>query len=74
MVDKKALPGFTISIRGNDKQGSEKFGDELGVIAFDDIPKFLVELGKTVTESGMNYEQFAVEKEDVLKEIIDRYV
>lgn len=74
MIDKKALPGFTISIRGNDKQGYENFGDELGVIAFDDIPKFIVELGKAVTESGMSYEQFAVEKEDVLREIIGRYV
>lgn len=73
MVDKKPLPGFTISISGNDKQGYEKFGDELGIIASDDIPKLLIELGKTVTEFGINYDQFAAEKEDVLKEIIKRY-
>lgn len=74
MVDKKPVPGFTISISGNDKQGYEKFGDELGVIASDDIPDFLVELGKTVTESGMSYKQFVAEREDVLKEIIEKYV
>ncbi len=38
-------------------------GEELGVMASDDIPEFVIELGKAVTESGMDYEKFASEKE-----------
>lgn len=74
MIDKKPLPGFAVSISGNDEQGNENFGEELGVMASDDIPEFVIELGKAVTESGMDYEKFASEKESVLREIINKYV
>ena len=40
----------------------KNFGEELGVMASDDIPEFVIELGKAVTESGMDYEKFASEK------------
>lgn len=74
MVDKKPVPGFTININGCDRQGYEKFGEEIGVIASDDIPKFIVELGKAVTDAGMSYNQYAAEKTDELISIINKYI
>ncbi len=74
MIDKKPVPGFTININGSDKQGHEHFGKELGVIAADDIPDFIVELGKSVTASNMSYQQYANENQDNLISIINKYI
>ncbi|MCC8160764.1 MAG: nitrite/sulfite reductase [Oscillospiraceae bacterium] len=74
MVDKKPVAGFTVNINGCDKQGREKFGDELGVIAAEDIPVFITELGKTIAASGMNYEEFAENKYDELINIVNKYI
>lgn len=74
MVDKKPVPGFTININGCDKQGAESFGEELGVMAAEDIPAFITELGKTVTAAGMSYDEFAVKKAAALAEIIKKYI
>lgn len=74
MVDKKPVPGFTISINGCDEQGREKFGDDIGVIAADDIPVFLAELGEAVTAAKMSYKEFADKKSDELISIIKKYI
>lgn len=74
MVDKKPVAGFTININGCDKQGRERFGEELGVMAAEDIPKFIVELGKTVTAAGMSYDEFAKTRTEELTEIIKKYI
>ena len=74
MIDKKPVPGFAISIHGNDNQGHEHFGDDIGVIAADDIPEFIVELGKAVTASGMCYDEYSVKNTDALIELINKYI
>lgn len=74
MIDKKPVPGFAISIHGNDNQGHEHFGDDIGVIAADDIPEFIVELGKAVTASGMCYDEYSVKNTDALMELINKYI
>lgn len=74
MVDKKPVAGFTVSLNGSDKEGHERFGEELGVMASDDIPKFIIELGKAVTDAKMSYDEFADRKTDTLMEIIEKYI
>ena len=74
MIDKKPLPGFTINIKGCDRQGQEKFGEELGVILADDIPKLMVELGEAVTAANMSYNEFAEKKSENLIELIKKYI
>lgn len=74
MVDKKPVPGFTISVNGCDRQGEERFGTDMGVMASEDIPKFIVELGKTVTEAKMSYSQFAAKRTDDLRTLIEKYI
>lgn len=74
MVNNKPAAGFAININGCDKQGAESFGNELGVIAADDIPSFVAELGMAVTGSGMSYDEFAAKNEDKIIEIVKKYL
>ena len=55
-VDKKPQSAFVLFVNGQQRQGEEAFGRELGTMLETDIPEFLVKLGKTVAESGMDYE------------------
>ncbi|MGM9941974.1 MAG: nitrite/sulfite reductase [Bulleidia sp.] len=58
VVDKKPLSAFMLFVGGNDAQGSETMGKELGAITEAQIPEFLVTLGKAVTASGMSYAEW----------------
>lgn len=58
VVDRKPLSAFMLFVGGNDAQGSEAMGKELGAITEDQIPEFLVTLGKAVTASGMSYAEW----------------
>lgn len=74
MVDKKPQPAFTLHISGCEVQGSEKLGSQIGVILEKNIPDFMIELGKTVWESGLKYEQWKVEHKDTLLAIAEKYI
>lgn len=50
---------FTLFAGGCDGQGREAMGREVGVLLESDIPAFLVELGRTVAASGMDYASWA---------------
>ncbi|WP_346704565.1 nitrite/sulfite reductase [uncultured Agathobaculum sp.] len=55
LVDGKPQSAFTLFVGGCDQQGKEAMGRELGAILESKIPAFLVELGKTVATSGMDF-------------------
>ncbi len=74
MIEKKAIPAFTVSVNGCDLQGEEQMGREIGVMLEKDIPAFLVELGKTVSASGSSYEAWVKENEKELETIAGRYL
>ncbi|MCI6995437.1 MAG: nitrite/sulfite reductase [Eubacterium sp.] len=57
-VDGKSQPAFVLYINGEQRQGQETMGKELGTMLEKDIPVFLTELGKTVSDSGMTYEEW----------------
>lgn len=65
---------FTIYDNGCDLLGQEHFGEEMGAIYADDIPEFLVDLGKAVKESGLKYEEFRAKHPDKWKEILEKYI
>lgn len=72
VVDGKPQPAFTLFVGGEDRQGSEAMGRELGVMLEEKIPAFLVEVGKAASEKG-----FAVWREaepDALEELAGRYL
>lgn len=55
VIDRQPQSAFTLYIGGQDRQGSERMGRELGVVLEKDIPAFLVELGRTVAASGRDF-------------------
>lgn len=56
MVDKKPVPAFNLFLYGSDKLGAEALGKDMGPMAIDDIPAFVVKLGQIVKESGQDWE------------------
>lgn len=74
MIDKKPQPAFTLLIKGRDRQGEEHLGDALGAILQIEIPEFVVELGKTVAESGLDFEEWFSRNEEALRAIAAKYI
>ena len=72
LVDKTPIVAFMLYVGGNDYQGKEAMGKELGAIVDKDIPTFLVELGKTVEASGLSFDEwFSIEK---VEEVAKKYL
>lgn len=73
-TDKKPMPAFVLYVNGEERQGQETFGQELGTILEKDVPEFLVKLGRAVAGSGMDYETWNRENPDGLKKIAAEYL
>ena len=65
---------FAVYENGSQKQGEEAFGEELGVLAAEDIPDFFVELGRAVQKEGMTYIQFRKRYPEKTKEIAQLFL
>lgn len=65
---------FAIYENGSQKQGEEAFGEELGILAVEDIPDFFVELGRAVQKEGMTYIQFKKRYPEKTKEIAQLFL
>lgn len=63
-INKKPQSAFVLFVNGNERQGEEAFGRELGTMPESDIPAFLVSLGKAVAESGMSYSEWSAANPD----------
>ncbi len=74
LVDGKAQAAFTLFVGGCDKQGEEQMGRELGAILVDEIPAFIVELGKTVAASGKDFAAWRAENPDGIDHIAAPYL
>ena len=74
VVDGKAKPGFTLFLGGASRQGEEAMGRELGSIAQEDVPRFLVELGRAVAESGQDFAAWYGEDPRRVEEIAKAYL
>lgn len=74
MVDKKPLPAFVLYVNGNEFQGGETWAGRPEPILEDQIPAFLVELGKTVAASGMTYEQWAAKDPAAIDAVAAPYI
>lgn len=73
LVDKKPCPAFQLLFNGSEQQGKENLGEVMGTIVEDQIPDFIVELGKAVADSGLGYDQWICENEDAFREIVKKY-
>ena len=72
-VDGKPQPGFALFAGGADRQGGETMGRELGAMRTEDIPAFLVQLGRAVADSGMGYAAWAEANPGALEAIAQAY-
>ena len=59
-------------VGGNDSQGAETMGKELGAIVENKIPELLIELGKAVEASGLSYDEwYSLDKvEEIAKKFL----
>lgn len=65
---------WLLTIDGCAWQTREKFGREVGVIFEIDVPRFLVDLGRTVAASGMGFEQWYKENPEGIEQIAKAYI
>lgn len=73
-VDGKPQPAFLLYINGKECQGEETMGQEVGTMLETDIPGFLVELGKEVAASGMDFDQWKRQNPEGIKVMAEKYI
>ena len=73
-VDGKSQPAFMLYINGEERQGQEAMGRELGAILADRIPEFVVKLGKTVAESGLDFTAWNQKNPKALEAVAAEYL
>ena len=66
-------PAFAIFEGGCDTQGKENIAEAGKAMAVEDIPVFLVELGKRIAAENSNYEDWIKENHAVMMELIEKY-
>lgn len=64
---------YAVYENGSSKMGEERFATELGVLFEKDIPQFLVELGRAVSEKKMTYEQFRKAYPEFVSELVKKF-
>lgn len=74
IVDGKPQSAFSFFLGGSDRQGCEAMGTELGIMLESEIPAFLVELGKTVDESGLDFYTWNSANPEGIKELSAKYI
>ena len=74
LVDGKPQAAFTFFLGGESRQGQETMGRELGVMLEERIPAFLVELGKSVAASGMDFAAWRQAEGDGVERIAAPYL
>ncbi len=73
-VDGVAHPAYTLFVNGSSVQGGEALGREVGAMAESRVPDFLVELGKAVASSGMDYAAWNAANPAALETIAKDYL
>lgn len=58
LVDKKPQAAFSLHFGGSEHLGTEKFGQQMGVLLTEDIPSFIIDLGKAVSLSGLTFTEW----------------
>ncbi len=67
------VPAFVFFEGGSAQQGQEIISKDGNAMAIEDIPKFLVELGKTVEAAGMTYDKWIENSHEKLLSLVEKY-
>lgn len=73
-IDKVPHPAFTLMVGGIDAEGSEQFGRLAGVLLQEDIPQFIVELGRTVQAANSTFDEWYPAHTDVFNALVQKFV
>ena len=74
LIDKVPHPAFTLHVNGCDKQGSERMGDQLGVILQSKIPDFLLDMAQAVVDANMDFVSWFNSHEEDFHKIAEKYL
>ena len=74
IIDKVPHPAFTVMLGGDDHQGQETFGQNLGAMLEESIPAFMVELGKTIAAQNTTYAAWIGENRQQLLQLAEKYI
>ncbi|MDD6039066.1 MAG: nitrite/sulfite reductase [bacterium] len=66
-------PAFAIGIGGTPLQGEEKLAEVGKAITVEEIPEFLVELGKLVSDAKTTYDKWSKTHEEELLALVEKY-
>lgn len=66
-------PAFAIFLGGSQFQGKEHISDMGKSILADEIPDFLIELGRMIASDNTTYEAWILNHQDKLQELVDKY-
>ena len=72
-VDGKPQSAFVLTVNGEDEEGNERFGEQIGTILETEIPMFLKELGQEISDAGLTYEEWYAKHADRVKELAAKY-
>lgn len=72
-VNNVVEPAFTFHVNGSDREGEERFGQQLGMMLEKDLPAFFVELGQAVQAENTTYDQWYEKEPKRLKKIAEKY-
>lgn len=67
------VPAFALFTNGCPLQGQEIITDAGKILAADDIPSFLVELGQTITAAGSTYREWIIKNQHTFDELVAKY-
>lgn len=74
VINKIPESAYILYVNGNESQNREAMGKELGMILESRIPDFLVDLGKTVAKSGMDFYEWHRSSENAIQEAAEKYI
>lgn len=74
VIDRKPYPAFNLSIKGNDKRDTARFGDICGVILEDDMCRFLEAIGDAVTNHACDFMTWLTTYESEFTQILQDFV
>ncbi|MDO4478455.1 MAG: nitrite/sulfite reductase [Lachnospiraceae bacterium] len=73
-VEGTPVDAFNLYVNGCDRQGHEMMATEVGAIATDKIPAFLVSLGKIVADSGLPFDEWIAVNPDGVAQAAAAYI
>lgn len=74
LADGQPMPAFVLIFNGCARQGEENLGETLGTIFQEEIPEFMVELGKMVAKSGEDFAAWIAFNETSFRELASKYI